>query len=84
MSDDTYRTTDWNQIVYLLVEDVPLAETVRVAERRVEFVFHDRELCEKLTMEFALQQTDDAVIASKTLNAIRGARLAIHRTPPLG
>jgi len=81
MSDETcYSTTDWDEICWLLFNEVDLEETVRVGEKQVVFNFQSRDKCERLLKQLTILGTTESRIYSKSLEAIRRGRTILRRT----
>ena len=76
--NDCYKTKDFAEIVYLLVNEAQLTGAVRLGPSAVEFIFGNRVMCVGLVSGM---QFNDSVPLSSCLAAIRRARKVIHTTP---
>ena len=76
--DDVYSTSDFRDVVYLLCNDCRLIRSLRVGDRKVQFLFADKSLCEGLLANIYF---NDQVSLNRALNEIRKAREIIHGTP---
>ena len=77
MRNDTYRTSDFGETIYLLCNDCALVGANRVGPNRVEFVFAGRGECEGLVGNMMFS---DSVSLQRALHEIRKARRIIHET----
>ena len=76
-SDNVYRTSDFRDVVYLLCHDAQLIRSIRIGDRKVEFLFADKSTCEGL---LAGVHFNDHVSLNRALGEIRKARDIIHST----
>lgn len=75
-----YETMDWEEIVYFLFHRMTIDRVYRESPKKVVFVFEDKEECEKLSEEFLLKSSPDAVAVADTMDAIRTARKIVAKT----
>ena len=78
MTNDTYRTSDFEAAVFLLCNDMVLTGAKRVTEKRIEFAFQGKAECEGLVSGMVY---NDRVSLGRVLHEIRKARALIHQTP---
>ena len=76
--NDSYRTKDFEEIVFWLVNNAELVGAERLGPSCVEFIFANRGTCDDWV---AGMQFDDAVSLSSAIGAIKKARKIIHSTP---
>lgn len=78
---DTYSTTDWTEILWLIWHDATLLTTDRISPRSVAFEFLERKKCANLVMELKTSDSIEAGILHEILDAIRTARTMVRQTP---
>jgi hypothetical protein len=78
MQQNVYRTADWSEIIWLMVNQVRLLDTERLDGVKTRFTFADADRCRGLI--HALLMGQDQASVSETLNSIRRARAIISQT----
>jgi len=54
--DDVYVTSDFPELVYLVMKNARVRRVEKSPSGRVDFEFDDRERCEKLSNEFSFSE----------------------------
>ena len=80
MQSETYATRDWSEIVWLLFNNVPVVRAERVNDRCVVFHFRDPDRCRRLVLSLSYSREAETEIHTKTLDAVRRARLILRKT----
>ena len=74
---DTYQTSDFQEIVYLLCNDCHLVGSERIGPKRVSLIFAGKANSAGLISNMMF---GDSVSLSRALHEIRKARQIIHHT----
>lgn len=77
MQSDTYASSDFQRIIFLMANDCQLIDSERIGDKKVSFVFANRGKCEGLVEAMFY---NDKVSLSRVLHEIRKARNIIHET----